>query len=158
MGEVVSIHLARTPHGVAEGVEQALVHANYGLNGDWRSHRDRSGQLTVIEVEALEDVARQLGQAIPAGASRRQVVVRGVALNALIGRHLRLGAVLVYVEDYCDPCRQMERTIGPGARAAMEDRGGVRCRVLEGGELHVGDTVTEEVPQHSSVERAIPVP
>jgi MOSC domain-containing protein YiiM len=158
MGEVVSIHLARKPHGVAESLERVLVHANYGLNGDWRSHRDRSGQLTLIEAEALEDVARQLGQEIPAGASRRQVVVRGVALNALLGRRLRLGPVLVFVADLCDPCSQMERTIGRGAQAAMEDRGGVRCHVLEGGELQVGDSVTEEVPQHSSVERAIPIP
>ena len=158
MSEVISIHIARKPDGDAESLERAVVHANYGLNADWRSHRDRSGQLTLIEAEALDEVARQLGRPIPPGASRRQVVVRGISLNPLIGQRLRLGPVLVSVEAPCDPCSNMERMIGPGARAAMENRGGVRCRVIEGGELCVGDAVAAEVPQREPAERAIPIP
>jgi MOSC domain-containing protein YiiM len=158
MGEVVSIHIVRRPDGAAEALQQARVHANYGLEEDWRSHRDRSGQLTLIEAEALEDVARHLGHSIPPGASRRQIMVRGLVLNEMIGRHLRLGPVLVYVEAPCDPCRRMETTVGPGAQAAMENRGGVRCRVLEGGELRIGDRVLEEASQPLAATReAVPL-
>lgn len=156
MGEVVSIHIVRTRHGTAEAMERAWVHANYGLEGDWRSCKDRSGQLTLIEAEALTDVAQHLGHPIPPGASRRQVLVRGVALNDTIGRRLHLGPVLVYVEAPCDPCSHMERTVGPGAQTAMEGRGGIRCRVLEGGELSVGDLVTVEVVQTAALRHAAP--
>jgi MOSC domain-containing protein YiiM len=147
MGEVVSIHMVRSRHGAAEVLERARVLINYGLEGDWRSHRNRSGQLTLIEAEALEEVARRLGHPVPAGASRRQVVVRGVRLNDLIGRRVRLGAVRVFVETPCDPCSRMEASIGAGAQAALEGRGGVRCHVLVGGELCVGDPIVEEAFQ-----------
>ncbi len=157
MGEVVSIHIARSRNGPAEALQRARVHADYGLEEDWRSRRGRSGQLTLIEEEALDDVAGQLGHSIPPGASRRQIVVRGLALNRTIGRRLRLGPALVYVEEPCDPCSNMERTVGPRAQAAMENRGGVRCRVLEGGELRIGDSVAEEgAPQQALTAPAPP--
>jgi len=147
MGEVVSIHLVRSRHGAAESLERARVLINDGLEGDWRSHRNRSGQLTLIEAEALEEVARRLGRPVPAGASRRQAVVRGINLNELLGRRVRLGAVRVFVETPCDPCSRMEATIGAGAQAAMKGCGGVRCHVLVGGELCVGDPIVEEAFQ-----------
>jgi MOSC domain-containing protein YiiM len=144
MGEVVSIHIVRSRNGAAESLERARVLTNYGVEGDWRSHRNRSGQLTLIEAEALEEVARRLGYPVPAGASRRQVVVRGVRLNDLMGRRVRLGAVRLFVETPCAPCSRMEATIGPGARAALDGGGGVRCHVLVGGELCIGDPIIDE--------------
>jgi MOSC domain-containing protein YiiM len=154
MGEVVSIHLVRQRDGIAEAVECAVVQMNYGLEGDWRSRRNRGGQLTLIEAEMLEEVGRQLRHAVPPGASRRQVVVRGVKLNDLIGQRIRIGTVRVFVETPCDPCSRMEETIGVGAREALEGCGGVRCHVLAGGELRVGDPIIEEPFQEEALQRA----
>jgi MOSC domain-containing protein YiiM len=154
MGEVVSIHIVRQRHGAAEAVERATVQTNYGLEGDWRSRRNRAGQLTLIETEVLEEVGRRLGTPVPLGASRRQVVVRGITLNDLLGKRLRIGAVHVFVETPCDPCSRMEETIGEGARKALEGRGGVRCFVLAGGELRVGDAIVEEPFQEKLFARA----
>jgi MOSC domain-containing protein YiiM len=144
MGEVVSIHRVRCRNGVAEAVQRVMVHTNFGIEGDWRSRRDRGGQVTLIEAEALEEVARSLGYPVPSGASRRQIVVRGVRLNDLLWQRLRIGSVRLFVEDRCEPCQRMEETIGVGARAALQGRGGVRCRVLQGGEIGVGDIVVAE--------------
>jgi MOSC domain-containing protein YiiM len=71
-------------------------------------------------------------------------MVRGIVVNELIGQNLRLGHILVRVEDKCNPCNNMEKRIGPGAKDAMNGRGGIRCRVIEGGELRVGDKITVE--------------
>jgi MOSC domain-containing protein YiiM len=154
MGEVVSIHIVGQRHGAAEAVERVMAQTNYGLQGDWRSGRNRSGQLTLIEAEALDGVGHLLGAPVPAGASRRQVVVRGVKLNAFIGKRVRIGAVRVFVETPCDPCSRMEETIGAGARKALEGRGGVRCFILAGGELRVGDCVVEDPFQEQALEKA----
>jgi MOSC domain-containing protein YiiM len=154
MGEVVSIHLVRQRNGATEAVDRVMAQTNYGLDGDWRSGRNRGGQLTLIEAEVLEEVGRVLGYPIPAGASRRQIVVRGLKLNGLIGQRVRIGAVRVFVETPCDPCARMEKTIGVGAWAALEGRGGVRCFVLSGGEICVGDRVIEEPFQEVTLERA----
>ena len=80
----------------------------------------------------------------PAGASRRQVEVSGIDLAAAMGKTLRLGAVRVRVDAPCHPCIKMEKAIGPGARAALKDRGGVCARVLTGGTLRAGDAVEIE--------------
>jgi len=118
------------------------VRANYGIEGDWRSRANTGAQLTLIEEEALYHVERTLGRVVKPGASRRQVVVRGIALNPTVGQRLRVGDLELEVTSLCDPCDNMERTIGPGARAALTDRGGIRTRVLAGGTLRVGDRVT----------------
>jgi MOSC domain-containing protein YiiM len=144
MGEVVSIHLVRQPHGAAEAVECVLARTNYGLEGDWRSRRNRAGQVTLIEAGVLEEVGRLVGSPLSSGASRRQITVRGIDLNSLIGQRIRIGAVRLLVETPCDPCSRMEETIGVGAREALEGRGGVRCFVLAGGEIRLGDPISEE--------------
>ncbi|HKA13168.1 MAG TPA: MOSC domain-containing protein [Candidatus Dormibacteraeota bacterium] len=144
MAEVVSIHTASERSGPAQALAEAEVVTDYGIAGDWRSHPRNTRQLTLIEEEGLLASGSRLGLTIPPGASRRQVVVRGVSLNATLGKNVRLGQVVVEVTDLCDPCANMERTIGPGARLAMATRGGICARVLEGGTLRVGDQVVIE--------------
>jgi MOSC domain-containing protein YiiM len=142
MARVVSIHLVSERDGPATALDVAQFVADYGLTGDWRSRKGRGRQITIVEVETLEHVAARLSmEAVPSGASRRQVVVRGVDLNATLGKQLRMGDVLVSVEAPCDPCSKMETSIGPGARQAMLDRGGVCGRVLEGGAIRPDDLV-----------------
>jgi MOSC domain-containing protein YiiM len=148
MAEVVSIHVVRNRAGVAEALDRVNVRMNYGIEGDWRSRHNGAGQVTLIEAEALEEVERRLGYPVPAGASRRQIVVRGIRLTDLLWQHIYVGPVHLFVEDHCKPCRRMEETVGDGARHAMEGCGGVRCLVLEGGELCIGAGVsTEPLPR-----------
>jgi len=143
MGIVVSIHRVEMKGGPAETLAEAKFIANFGLERDWRSRKGRGRQITLIEEEALEAVRATLKMAeISSGASRRQVVVRGSSLNDTVGKHLRVGPLLIKVHDLCDPCKNMETMIGPDARRAMKLRGGICGRVIEGGVLRPGDAVT----------------
>lgn len=155
MGEVISIHIIREREGVAEAVECGMALTNYGLEGDWHSRRNRNGQLTLIEAETLDEVGKLLGHPVPPGGSRRQIVVRGVDLNKLIGQRVRLGAARLFIETPCDPCARMEKTIGSGAWRALEGRGGVRCFVLAGGMIQVGDQLVGEPFIEEALERAV---
>ena len=142
-GEVVSIHRAGFRDAPAESLTSARILADFGLEGDFRSQRP-GRHVTLIEEETLAAVGAQLGIAIPSGASRRQIVIRGLALNPTVGKQLRIGEVLLEVTSFCDPCIKMEGKIGAGAQAALADRGGVCARVLAGGTMRVGDTVAVE--------------
>lgn len=143
MAEVVSIHRAHERSAPAEPLTAATVITDFGLEGDFRSRRP-GRHVTLIEEETLTAVGAQLGTTIPAGASRRQIVVRGMALNPTVGHTLRVGEVVLAVTSLCDPCVKMNDKIGPGARDALFNRGGVCARVLSGGTLRVGDTVAVE--------------
>jgi MOSC domain-containing protein YiiM len=148
VGTVVSIHRADRRDGPAVALDEATFVIDQGLAGDWRSRRGRGRQITLIEAEALSDVARTLGlPAVAPGASRRQVVVRGFALNETVGRLVRVGPLLVQVDETCDPCNNMESTIGTGAAQAMAGHGGVCGRIVEGGVLRPGDPVALAEPR-----------
>ena len=142
MPEIISIHRVRVKHGPPEALEAAPLITDFGMEGDARSRKGRGRQVTVIEEEALAFVAEKVKlAAVPPGASRRQIMVRGIRLNETVGKKLRIGKVLIQVDGLCDPCKQMEKAIAPGAWMAMEQRGGIIGRILEGGEMRVRDTV-----------------
>ena len=149
MAEVVSIHRAAVKDGVAEPLAEALLRDNYGIEGDWRSRGGKDRQVTLIEEETLLAVGQTLDEPVQPGASRRQIVVRGLPLNPTVGHVLRVGEAELKVMGLADPCDNMERTIGPGARAALGDHGGICARVLRGGTVRVGDPVAVGEPATS---------
>ena len=145
MAEVVSIHIVKENKAPAGYCNQAVVYDNFGIKGDYRSGKYKVEQITLIEYEVLETVSRKLGYKIPSGASRRQIVTKGISLDELVGQRLRIGVVLVQVEKKCKPCNNMEISIGQGAKEAMNGKAGVFCRVIKGGELHINDEVITEI-------------
>ena len=146
VAEVVSIHRVAVKEAPTEALAEVGVRESYGIEGDWRSRASSQRQLTLIEEEVLQDVARALGITVTPGSSRRQVVVRGLTLNSTVGKVLHVGDLELEITGLCDPCDNMERTIAPGARAALSGHGGINARVLTGGTLRVGDRVAVAEP------------
>ena len=130
-------------------VERARAVAGRGLEGDRYflgkgsfSHWSGTGRaLTVVEAEALEDAGVGFAEA------RRNVVVRGVTLNDLVGRRFRIGAVELWARRLCEPCNHLEKlTERDGLIRSLAGRGGIRVDVLSDGFIAVGDAVAE-VPE-----------
>ncbi len=146
-GTLQGIYVAARPEAPCEPRAAAEVEPGVGLLGDRNAERGasptRKRALTLIAAETLEDLARG-GLALAPGAHRRQLVTRGVDLNALVGRRFRIGGVLAEGTGPCRPCEHLESLTQQGVRAALEGRGGLTARVLEGGTLRVGDALLEE--------------
>lgn len=128
----------------AEEHESIELVAGRGIPGDrffdWKE--DYKGQLTLIDLEVVEAVREHAGNPeLPATAFRRNVVVSGIDLNALIGTRFRLGGILLEGIEECRPCYWMDAACGkPGTEDLMKGRGGLRCRILESGLLRTGPT------------------
>jgi MOSC domain-containing protein YiiM len=73
--------------------------------------------------------------------ARRNLVVRGIALDDLIGRRFRVGEVECVGQRRCEPCSHLERMTRPGVLRSLVHRGGLRADVLSDGEIRVGDRV-----------------
>ena len=73
------------------------------------------------------------------------VLVEGIELASTPGARLRVGSALLEVTGETDPCVRMDDA-KPGLFAALEkdSRGGVCCRVVEGGIVSAGDVVAWE--------------
>jgi MOSC domain-containing protein YiiM len=113
--------------------------AGKGLEGDRYFHPEgaKPGQaLTLIEAEVLEDVG------LTGAQSRRQVVVRGVRLNDLIGKRFRVGEVECFGVEICEPCMHLQEMTRPGIIKDLIHRGGLNADVLSSGRIFVGDAIS----------------
>jgi MOSC domain-containing protein YiiM len=138
-GTVEALLLAPAAEAPPARVERAVAVAGRGLEGD-RYHASvgtfRPGNaLTLVEAEALE--------ALPLGfeEARRNVVTRGVDLNALVGRRFRIGEVECSAVRLAEPCAHLERLTRDGVLRGLVHRAGIRADLLTGGTIAVGDPV-----------------
>jgi MOSC domain-containing protein YiiM len=72
------------------------------------------------------------------------VLTSGIDLNALVGRHFRVGGVECYGVELCEPCRTLEGMTRPGIVKAYVHRAGLNADILTDGEIRVGDAVRAE--------------
>lgn len=114
-----------------------------GLRGDHaRSRGSRPRQITLIQSEHVAAIARYLGRdAVTPGELRRNLVVSGINLLALRGGLLRVGTALLELTGECHPCSRMEEVLGPGGYNAVRGHGGATARIIEAGEIRIGDAV-----------------
>jgi MOSC domain-containing protein YiiM len=147
---VVSIHIAPAGGAPTQSVEEVRAVAGEGLEGDrycneagTYSHQGGSArQVTLIEVEAIEALERDDDIAIDPGASRRNIVTRGVALNHLVGRDFKVGAVTLRGIELCEPCAHLQKLTREGVMRGLVHRGGLNAEILTDGLIRVGDAVT----------------
>lgn len=149
MGEVIAIHTAPKDESAMESRPAVTAVAGQGLEGDryflgTGTYSDKprpDRQVTLVESEALEALARDYGIALHPGATRRNITTRGVALNHLVDREFRVGDVRLRGIKLCEPCKHLEALLGVEVRPGLVHRGGLRCEILDGGEIRVGDRV-----------------
>ena len=119
-------------------VESVRALAGRGLVGDRKAEAGErpGGALTLIEAEVLEDVS------LTGAESRRQVVVRGVRLNELVGKRFRVGEVECLGVELCEPCLHLQSLTRPGIIDELVHRGGLNADILNDGTIAVGDPVS----------------
>ena len=148
VGTVELIAVSAEAEGAMEVVPSAEAVAGRGLRGDryerlagtFSDPEGRGYDLTLVEAEALEDL-RSGGVELAPAEARRNLVVRDVELDALIGQRFRVGEAECFGQRRCEPCAHLERLTRPGVLSGLVHRGGLRADVISGGEIRVGDRV-----------------
>jgi MOSC domain-containing protein YiiM len=147
VGRVEAIWIAEHAGAPMRSLDRVEAVAGNGLAGDryatgaghWSAMRRAGDGLTLIEGEVVDRVVASHG--IEPGGTRRNIVTRGLKLDELIGRDIRIGAARCHVVRRCEPCSYLDGLLGTSVLADLVHRGGVRVEILRGGRIAVGDRV-----------------
>lgn len=153
-GVVEQVFVAPEPEAEMRAVSPVEAVAGSGLRGDryfdgtgtfvdsaTGDDRGSGYDLTLIEREAVDAIAREAGIDLAPGEHRRNVETRDVALNHLVGERFRIGDVVCRGDRLCEPCDHLQSLTAEGVLSALVHRGGLRADVVSGGTIRAGDPI-----------------
>lgn len=148
-GVVEQICVAPSAGEPVRRLDSVRMVAGRGLHGD--RHLDGRGTfpsgvsgsaLTLIQAEVCESFAPPLEP----NEHRRNLVTRGVELNALVGREFTIGGVHCRGMRLCEPCTVIDRYASRALLRPLVHRGGLRADILSDGEIRLGDELISDQP------------
>lgn len=148
-GVLLAIHIAPAASAPMVALDAARLIADVGIEGDryatglgTYSHKpapDR--QVTLIEMETLDALARDHRIELPPHETRRNLTTAGVPLNHLVGREFRVGDVVLYGGRLNVPCQYLEDLLGKKVFKPLINRSGLNCLIVKGGTIRPGDAI-----------------
>jgi MOSC domain-containing protein YiiM len=129
--------------------EQVTVQSGMGVVGDRNFGRNiHPGQnITLVEAEEIELFSAAHSRVPDLSLTRRNLVTRGVRLNALVGVEFKIGTVRARGVELCEPCVLLGNSLSDEALASPDvirhwvHRAGLRADVLSDGKIARGDLV-----------------
>jgi MOSC domain-containing protein YiiM len=148
-GRVEWIHIAPSADAPMVAVDRIRAIAGVGLAGDryatksgtWSENLRVDRDVTLVEGEVVEDLEATDGIHLEPGETRRNVTTRGIRLNDLVGRRFRIGNVVCEGTRLCEPCQHLTDHLGKPILGPLTHRAGLRARIVEGGEIAVGEEI-----------------
>ena len=124
--------------------------AGYGIKGDFYHARAKAKgepapaeqHITLTAAEAILACREEYGLHLRPAECRRNLITVGVSLNPLVGKTFKVGPVTLKGIKLAEPCGLLEKLTGlEGLAKAMRHRAGLRCEILESGEIREGDAI-----------------
>jgi len=144
MAEVLKLGITANSNQPIKEVNSIEVLANKGVLGDrhFQEFNDPYNQLSLIESENIDDYNTRFGLNIPYIDFRRNVITKGIQLNDLVGKKLRVGNVELEAIDLCRPCKHLTEVLNQeNILKEFLRKGGLRCQILSSSNINVGDKI-----------------
>jgi MOSC domain-containing protein YiiM len=120
--------------GVSVGHDRRRAIAGEGLEGCAHANPPRR-EVLFVSKEHLDSVD------VEPGAIRENLTVDGADVQEWpIGQRVRAGKAVFEITMVCDPCHRMDE-LRDGLRAELDGKRGMLARIVESGEIAVGDSV-----------------
>jgi MOSC domain-containing protein YiiM len=144
-GRLIGIARKSARRAPVELIERGRISVDGGLEGDWRGPRSENRRITVMTREGFEAALKELptdAASLPWTVRRANLLIEVVRLPRAAGGVIQVGPVVLEITGETAPCARMEEA-HPGLLKALgpDWRGGVLARVIEGGEVALGDPV-----------------
>lgn len=154
-GRLEAIQIAPQAGEAVQNCDEVEIQLGLGIVGDryaakqgsWSDVEGNGRELTLIAQEDLDAIEAEYGIHFSQEQTRRNLLTVGVPLSHLIGKRFWIGAVLLEGKRSCEPCNTMATRSGHGQAglSAMLHRGGLRCDVIQGGTIRLGDSIQPEL-------------
>jgi len=146
MAQLLGIAIKPRPKDEMLLCSDALLDPESGLVGDCCGKPGKR-QITLMSLSDWQAACNALGIELPWHTRRANLLVDHLPLAHSRGARIQLGDAVLEITGETDPCERMEQAQDGLYQALLPDwRGGVTCRVLKGGPLRVGMTVTLSPP------------
>lgn len=148
-GRLEAIFVAPQAEAAMGSLAEVRAVAGRGLEGDRYADGQgtfsvpggRGNEITLIAGEVLDILELPDGRPLSGAETRRNLVTRGVDLNALVGQRFQIGELELIGRRRCEPCAHLQRLTRPGILRGLVHRGGLRADLLTTGVLRVGDAI-----------------
>ena len=144
MSKVYKIVITKINNQKIDRGESIDVIKDKGIVGDrhFQEFNDPYNQLSLIECENIDYYNNNYKLNIPHLDFRRNIVTKGIELNDLIGKKIRIGDVLVEGVDLCRPCKHLSEKLNQNnIIKEFLRRGGLRCRILSSSNICINDEI-----------------
>jgi MOSC domain-containing protein YiiM len=135
MSNVVALYIAEEDQPGRTRLDAASMIADLGFEGDRKARPGSKRQVLIMPLEILEEFG------LEAGAFKENITTRGVDVMGIArGQRVQVGEALLEATVPCTPCEFID-SIRPGLRQESKGQRGMLFRVLQGGQVRVGDPV-----------------
>ena len=144
MAEVLKLGITLNSNQPIQEKSSIEVHANKGIEGDrhFKDFNDPYNQISLIESENIDEYNVKFGLDIPYINFRRNIITKGIELNDLIGKKLKVGNVELEGIELCRPCRHLTEMLDQkNILKEFMRKGGLRCQILSSSKINVGDKI-----------------
>ena len=144
MGKVLEIGIFENKSNKIVNVSGVEAIKGKGLIGEkhFKENNNKKCQITLIEIENINHYNKITGTTIPAINFLRNIVTKGIQLNALVGKEFFIGTVKVKAHDLCKPCKYLQESLQQkNTVKELLHTGGLRCEILSSGKICVDDQI-----------------
>ena len=144
MSKIIEIGIAKESNKEIEKVKFIDVVAGKGIKDDryYNDVTEERKQLTLIESENIDYYNKVFNTNFKYLEFRRNLVTQNIQLNDLIGKTLSIGEIKIKAHDLCRPCKNLQEKLGKdNIIKEFLRRGGLRCEILNSGNIKIGDNI-----------------
>ena len=135
-GTITDLHIARVKGTPSDPVQEATAISGLGLEGDRSAYEGNERQVLFVDKEILD------GAGLAPGQVKENITVTGMNdAEVQPGQVFTIGAVTLEAVGDCEACGKMD-TIRMGLMDELQGKRGMLAKVINGGSIKVGDSVS----------------
>ena len=147
MGKVLEIGISSAKGARIQKISSVEALKGKGLLYDrkFRENNKKECQITLIEIENINHFNNISGTNIAPLDFRRNIITENIRLNELVEKEFFVGKIKLKAHDLCRPCKYLQDKLEQNNFIKeFLHKGGLRCEILNNGDINVGDTIKIE--------------